>query len=61
MPLPEFAGTGPSRSFVPRRNGLGEPLPWFCLKIPTGGGETLLATKVVDLVNTRSERRVGIW
>ena len=30
---------------LPRRNGLGERLPSFCLQIPTGGGKTLLATK----------------
>lgn len=43
--------------YMPRRNGLGEPLPAFCLKIPTGGGKTLLATKVIDLVNTHYRRR----
>ncbi len=46
-----------SRPYLPRRNGLGEPLPSFCLKIPTGGGKTLLATKVIDLVNTHYRRR----
>ena len=25
-----------------RRNGLGEDLPTFCIKVPTGGGKTLL-------------------
>lgn len=45
------------RMYVSRRNGLGEPLPAFCLKIPTGGGKTLLATKVIDLVNTQYRRR----
>lgn len=40
-----------------RRNGLGEPLPTFCLKIPTGGGKTLLATKVIDLVNLHFRRK----
>ena len=49
--------SSPSRPCVPRRNGLGEPLPSFCLKIPTGGGKTLLATKVVDLVNTHYRKR----
>ena len=46
-----------SRPYLPRRNGRGEPLPSFCLKIPTGGGKTLLATKVIDLVNTHYRRR----
>ena len=46
-----------SRPYLPRRNGCGEPLPSFCLKIPTGGGKTLLATKVVDLVNTHYRKR----
>ena len=41
-----------SGAYLARTNGLGEPLPTFCLKIPTGGGKTLLATKVIDLVNT---------
>ena len=49
--------SSPSRAWMPRRNGLGEPLPSFCLKIPTGGGKTLLATKVVDLVNTHYRKR----
>ncbi len=46
-----------SRSYLVRRNGLREPLPSFCLKVPTGGGKTLLATKVIDCVNTRYRRR----
>jgi len=47
----------PARTFVPRKNGLGEPLPSFCLKIPTGGGKTLLATKIVDLANTHYRQK----
>ncbi len=46
-----------TRRCVPRRNGLGDPLPTFCLKIPTGGGKTLLATKVIDLVHTLFRQR----
>lgn len=38
-------------NYISRKNGLGEPLPTFCLKIPTGGGKTLLAVKTIDLVN----------
>lgn len=30
-----------------RRNGLGRDLPTFCIKVPTGGGKTLLATQIL--------------
>jgi type III restriction enzyme len=46
----EKAGIG--RAYASRNNGLGQPLPTFCLKIPTGGGKTLLAVKTIDLVQT---------
>ncbi|MBI5529024.1 MAG: DEAD/DEAH box helicase family protein [Deltaproteobacteria bacterium] len=45
------------RPYVPRKNGLKEPLPAFCLKIPTGGGKTLLAVKTLDLVNMIYRKR----
>ena len=49
------------RPFIPGKNGLGQPLPTFCLKIPTGGGKTLLAVKTVDLVNMLYlNRRTGL-
>ena len=40
-----------ARPYTKRTTGTGEPLPSFCLKIPTGGGKTLLATRVIDLVH----------
>ena len=52
-----WEAAAPGRAYLARRNGLGEPLPSFCLKVPTGGGKTLLATKVIDCVNTRYLRR----
>lgn len=52
-----WESAAPSRPYLSRRNGLGEPLPSFCLKIPTGGGKTLIATKVIDCVQTRYRRR----
>ena len=56
--------TAVGRPYHPRRNGLEEHLPAFCLKIPTGGGKTLLATRVIALVNTlfRGTRRgLVLW
>ncbi|HEY9628141.1 MAG TPA: hypothetical protein V6C84_12650 [Coleofasciculaceae cyanobacterium] len=34
-----------------KKNGLGEPLPNFCIKVPTGGGKTLLAIHAIGLIN----------
>ena len=34
-----------------KKNGLGEHLPNFYLKVPTGGGKTLLACHAIDLIN----------
>ncbi|MGI4789027.1 MAG: DEAD/DEAH box helicase [Janthinobacterium lividum] len=34
---------------APRRTGTGADLPTICLKVPTGGGKTLLATQVLGL------------
>lgn len=33
-----------------RRNGLDKDLPTFCIKVPTGGGKTLLATQILGLI-----------
>jgi type III restriction enzyme len=38
--------------YLKGKDGLGRPLPVFCLKIPTGGGKTLLAVKTIDLVQS---------
>ena len=40
----EDQGLGP---YHDRRNGLGEDFPHFCVKVPTGGGKTLLATQIL--------------
>lgn len=42
-------------------NGLGDHLPAFCLKVPTGGGKTLLATYALDLIQSRyMKKNTGI-
>ncbi|MCL6515477.1 MAG: DEAD/DEAH box helicase family protein [Alicyclobacillus sp.] len=33
----------------PRRTGSGRPVPAFCIQLPTGGGKTYLAVRVMDL------------
>src|SRR5205814_10211333 len=49
------------RSYIPKQDGLGRPLPMFCLKIPTGGGKTLLAVKTIDLVQSLYlQRQTGL-
>lgn len=39
------------RPYVARADGLDRPVPNICLKIPTGGGKTLLATVAVERIN----------
>src|SRR5256885_2570206 len=46
----EEAGVG--RTYLKKKDGLKRPLPVFCLKIPTGGGKTVLAVKTIDLAQS---------
>lgn len=49
------------RRYRSHKNGIGLPLPYFCLKIPTGGGKTFLAVKAIDLINTiYRKKRTGL-
>lgn len=50
--------------YQPKRTPLGEPVPNICLKVPTGGGKTLLAVKAIDLINTHyrtTQRGLVLW
>jgi type III restriction enzyme len=45
-------------------NGFPVEMPYFCLRVPTGGGKTYLAAKSVALVNSRllhTEHSVILW
>lgn len=39
------------RTYYSKKNGLDEELPDFYIKIPTGGGKTVLACHTIDLIN----------
>jgi type III restriction enzyme len=44
--------------------GFPQDMPWFCLRVPTGGGKTWLAAKSVALINAqllRSEHSLILW
>src|SRR5260370_17273371 len=44
-----------------KKVGLQRPLRAFCLKVPTGGGKTLLAVKTIDLVQSiYRQRQMGL-
>lgn len=44
--------------------GFAEDMPYFCLRVPTGGGKTFIAARAVSLVNRdllRQEHSVILW
>ncbi|MGD0010254.1 MAG: DEAD/DEAH box helicase family protein [Terriglobia bacterium] len=52
--------------YRPRKNGLGKDLPTFCIKVPTGGGKTLLATQILGsiyetILKERSGSGLVLW
>ena len=52
--------------YRPRKNGLDKDLPTFCIKVPTGGGKTLLATQILGLIyqtclKSRSGSGLVLW
>jgi type III restriction enzyme len=51
-------------TYYSKKNGLGEELPNFYLKIPTGGGKTLLACHTIDLINRnylKKQTGIVLW
>lgn len=50
--------------YTPSRAGDGRVLPSTCLKVPTGGGKTLLACHAIDLVNKnylKQQTGLALW
>ena len=61
FPVKAWEKAGIKKAYLPRKNGTGHPLPNYCLKVPTGGGKTLLAIKAIDPVNMIYRRqRTGL-
>ncbi|VUZ22949.1 Uncharacterised protein [uncultured Comamonas sp.] len=70
LPSPSIAFTATTERLWGRGNpynplsGFPTDMPYFCLRVPTGGGKTWLAAKSVVLVNThllRTEHSVILW
>lgn len=70
LPSPSIAFTATTERLWGRGNpynplaGFPGDMPYFCLRVPTGGGKTWLAAKSVALVNThllRTEYSVILW
>lgn len=70
FPSPSIAFTATTESLWGRGNpynplsGFPSDMPYFCLRVPTGGGKTWLAAKSVALVNThllRCEYSAILW
>jgi type III restriction enzyme len=60
VPLKAWEEIG-AKNYRSRKNGVGDALPNFCLKIPTGGGKTLLAAHAIDLINRiYRQRQTGL-
>lgn len=70
LPSPSIAFTAATERLWGRGNpynplsGFPSDMPYFCLRVPTGGGKTWLAAKSVQLVNRhllRCEHSVILW
>jgi type III restriction enzyme len=52
--------------YRPYKNGMGNDVPTFCVKVPTGGGKTLLATQFLGLIHqtilkSRNGAGLALW
>lgn len=57
LPMLSHKGQQMIAHYLGRHDGLRRPIPSICLKVPTGGGKTLLATAAVERIQTDYLRR----
>lgn len=50
FPAKAWEAVGGRQPYHAKQTGAGEPLPHFCLKVPTGGGKTYLAVQTIDRI-----------
>lgn len=61
VPLKAWESLNQRKPYQSWKNALGEDTPSVCLKVPTGGGKTFLATRCIELINLNYRRnRFGI-
>ncbi|PSR23869.1 MAG: restriction endonuclease subunit R [Sulfobacillus acidophilus] len=58
FPGKAWEAVGGRQPYHAKRTGTGEPLPHFCLKVPTGGGKTYLAVQTIDRIQQRYLHRL---
>ena len=49
----------PNSIYKPRNTGDKKPVPAVCMKVPTGGGKTLIAIRAIDAINTNFKSIIG--
>ena len=58
--LPPDSGRNAIPDYIPRTSASGAPIPHVCMKIPTGGGKTLLGVAALKKLNTKDNGFV-LW
>jgi type III restriction enzyme len=64
FPKTAWAKAFGNRPYYSKKNGLNEDVPDFYLKVPTGGGKTLLACHAIDLINRiylKKQTGIVLW
>ena len=47
--------------YISKKDGLGNAIPNICLKVPTGGGKTLIGVHAIGAVNFKKDNGLVLW